>query len=122
MSGVRPPLPWRIALRARLHEPAVPDDAEGIFQLYNAIYHGEYTLPIVNLRSERQKALEDPDCYWLVNEHEGRIIGSVIFLIDRPTRNGKVFAAATLPEYRRLDLMYQTIGAGIQNSAQDRST
>ena len=28
MSGVRPPLPWRIALRARLHQPAVLDDAD----------------------------------------------------------------------------------------------
>jgi hypothetical protein len=95
------------------------DDAEGIFQLYNAIYHGEYTLPIVNLRSERQKALEDPDCYWLVNEFEGKIIGSVIFLVDRPSRNGKVFAAAVLPEYRRLDLMFKTMSIGIQKLLYD---
>ncbi|MBC7544304.1 MAG: GNAT family N-acetyltransferase [Candidatus Sericytochromatia bacterium] len=93
---------------------ATPDDAEGIYQLYRAIYHGEYTLPIVNLRAERALALADPDCYWLVNEFEGQIIGSVIFQIDRRTRNGKVSAAAVLPDYRRLDLMFHSIGAGIQ--------
>lgn len=98
---------------------ATPDDAEGIYQLYQAIYHGEYTLPIVNLRAERLKALEDPDCLWLVNECEGQIIGSVIFLIDRPTRNGKVMAAAVLPEHRRLDLMYTTIGKGVQKLLYD---
>ncbi|MBM3267812.1 MAG: hypothetical protein FJZ01_09210 [Candidatus Sericytochromatia bacterium] len=93
---------------------AVPDDAEGIFRLYQAVYEGTYTLPIINLREERRRALEDPDTWWLVDVDEGgNIVGSVIFSVDPAIRCGKVYAAVTHPDFRRGDVMYKTIRHGV---------
>ena len=100
--------------RAVTMRRATAGDAEVIFQLYQSVYDGTYTLPVVNLRDERMRALEDPDTWWLVDETaEGRIVGSVIFTVDSAIRCGKVFAAVTHPEFRRGDVMYKTIGAGV---------
>jgi hypothetical protein len=89
-------------------------DAEAVWQLYHRVYNGNYTLPIVNLRSQREAALRDPDCLWLVNETEsGQLIGSVIFLVDATQRHGKVFAAVTQRDWRRENLAYRSIKAGL---------
>jgi hypothetical protein len=88
-------------------------DAEEIWQLYHRVYQGNYTLPIVNLRSQRDEALRDPHCLWLVNEAEGQLVGSVIFLVDPKNRDAKVMAAATDTAFRREQFSYQTIKAGI---------
>lgn len=88
-------------------------DSSDIFALYDEIYQGSYTLDIVNKEDHRLRALEDPDCVWLINRCEGRVVGSVIFEIDPAQRNGKVFAAITHPDFRRHELMYQTIDQGI---------
>lgn len=90
-------------------------DAEAIWQLYNAVYQGNYTLPIVNLRSHREQALQDPGTWWLVDEdEEGRLVGSVIFQVDLRERCAKVFAAVSEPEFRRGQMMYLTLEAGIE--------
>lgn len=95
---------------------ATPADAEAIWQLYNRIYSGHYTLPIVNVRATREAALADPSCLWLVNEAaDGTLVGSVIFTVNEAERHAKVFAAVVEPEYRRDQLMYQTLHAGIQH-------
>ncbi len=93
---------------------ATSDDAEGIFRLYQAVYEGTYTLPIVNMRDERTRALGDPDTWWLVDlTPDGQVVGSVIFSVDPAIRCGKVFAAVTHPDYRRGDVMFKTIRAGV---------
>ena len=89
-------------------------DSQAIFELYDSLYQGQYTLDIVNHDDVRESALSDQDFVWLVNEFDGRIIGSVVFEVDRPHRNGKVFAAVVHPEFRRHDLMYQTISLGLE--------
>lgn len=101
--------------RQALMRRATPEDAEGIFLLYQAVYEGTYTLPIVNLREERRAALSDPGTLWLVDEIDGRIVGSVIFSVDGAIRCGKVFAAAVVPECRRGELMFETLRAGIDH-------
>lgn len=94
---------------------ATSDDAEAIWQLYHRIYGGHYTLPIVNVRAQREEALADPDCLWLVDEApDGQLVGSVIFTLNPEERTAKVFAAVVEPEYRRDHLMYLTLHAGIQ--------
>lgn len=94
---------------------ATPADAEAIWQLYNRVYNGHYTLPIVNVRAAREAALSDPDCLWLVNEAEdGTLVGSVIFTVNPEERHAKVFAAVVESAYRRDNLMYQTLYAGVQ--------
>ena len=91
------------------------EDAEEIWQLYNRVYSGQYTLPIVNIRATREEALADPNCLWLVNEAaDGTLVGSVIFTVSPDERHAKVFAAVVEREYRRDHLMYQTLEAGIR--------
>lgn len=92
---------------------ATPDDSEGIYQLYQRVYGGSYTLSVVNLVAERRAHLNDPNCWWLLNVIDDQIIGSVIFVLDNEQRVGKVFGAAVLPEFQGHHLMYYTIGAGI---------
>jgi hypothetical protein len=88
-------------------------DSQAIFDLYDSLYQGQYTLDIVNRDDVRDSALADQDHVWLVNDFEGRIIGSVVFEVDPAHRNGKVFAAVVHHEFRRHDLMYQTISLGL---------
>ena len=100
--------------RTALLRRATPDDAEEIWQLYHRVYQGNYTLPIVNLRAQRDEALRDPACLWLVVEgEEGRLVSSVIYLVDAAQRHAKVFAAATDQEWRRSGLAETIIKAGI---------
>ncbi|HEY9722703.1 MAG TPA: hypothetical protein V6D47_11860, partial [Oscillatoriaceae cyanobacterium] len=102
---------------------ATIDDAEAIWQLYHRVYNGNYTLPIVNLRGQREEALQDPNCLWLVIEGpEGGLVGSVIFLVDPIQRCGKVFAAAVDSEVRRGNLAFEMLTAGIQGLMYDSRT
>jgi len=95
--------------RARL------DDAEEIWQLYHRVYQGNYSLPIVNLRANRDEALKDPNCLWIVVEDDqGRLVSSVIYLTDPAQRHAKVFAAATDTAWRRSGFAEATIRRGTQ--------
>jgi hypothetical protein len=99
------------------------EDAEAIWQLYHRIYGGHYTLPIVNMRAQREEALSDPNCLWLVDEAEnGELVGSVIFTLNPAERTAKVFAAVVDPDYRRDTLMFQTLLAGVQRIMYDERT
>lgn len=94
---------------------ALPSDAEAIWQLYHRVYQGTYSLPIVNLRSMREAALVDPQVLWLVvDPGHGELAASVIFQVDRTQRHAKVFAAVTDGPYRRANLAYEMIRAGIE--------
>lgn len=97
---------------ARMRRATVAD-SQAIFDLYDEIYQGAYTLDVVNKPDAREAALADPNCYWLINEFQGRVVGSVIFDVDPLTRNGKVFAAIVHPDFRRHDLMYNTLSHGV---------
>ncbi|MEB3330701.1 MAG: GNAT family N-acetyltransferase [Candidatus Sericytochromatia bacterium] len=100
--------------RTAILRRATPDDAEAIWQLYHRVYHGTYSLPIVNLRPQREEALRDPSCLWVViDAGEGLLVSSVIFLVDAAERHAKVFAAATDPAWRRDGLAELSIRAGI---------
>jgi hypothetical protein len=118
MSATTPDIPVHETLacldgRTALLRRATPDDAEEIWQLYHRVYQGNYSLPIVNLRAQRDEALRDPGCLWIVVEAGGRLVSSVIFLLDAAQRHAKVFAAATDQEWRRAGLAEATIKAGI---------
>lgn len=90
------------------------EDAEGIWQLYHRVYQGTYSLPIVNLRAQRDEALRDPNCLWIVAEaDDGLLVSSVIFLVDPRERHAKVFAAATDRPWRRDGLAEAAIRLGI---------
>lgn len=102
---------------------ARPEDAEAIWQLYHRVYQGTYSLPIVNLRAMREAALVDPNVLWLVvDPGQGELAASVIFQVDRHQRHAKVFAAVTDSPYRRANLAYQLIRAGIERLVIEEAT
>lgn len=101
--------------REVLMRRATPADSQAIFALYDDVYQGAYTLDVVNRDEDRERALLDPNCYWLINILEGRVVGSVIFDVDPAQRNGKVYAAVVHPDVRRHELMYVTIQSGINS-------
>lgn len=92
---------------------ATVEDSQAIFDLYDDVYQGAYTLDIVNKDEHRNRALSDPNCYWLINLCDGKVIGSAIFEVEGSHRAGKVFAAVVHPDYRRHELMYVTLSQGI---------
>lgn len=94
---------------------ATVEDSQAIYDLYDEVYQGAYTLDIVNKDEHRDRALSDPNCYWLINLCEGQVVGSVIFEVDDVHRAGKVFAAVVHPDFRRHELMYLTISQGIDS-------
>lgn len=101
--------------RTALLRRATLDDAEEIWQLYHRVYQGNYSLPIVNLRAQRDHALRDPGCLWIVVEDDGgKLVSSVIFLLDAEQRHAKVFAAATDVAWRRTGFAEATIRRGIE--------
>ena len=67
----------------------------------------------MNLRAQREAALNNPDCLWLVVEAEGELVSSVIFLVEPAARHAKVFAAATDTTWRRAGLAEASIRVGI---------
>lgn len=101
---------------------AGPEDSDAIWALYNQIYQGTYTLEVVNKADERQAALADPNHYWLVMDTGRELVGSAIFWVDPPQRNGKVFAGVTREDYRGQDLMTYLMGMGIQKLLNDDRT
>ncbi|MEB3220896.1 MAG: GNAT family N-acetyltransferase [Candidatus Sericytochromatia bacterium] len=110
---IHEPLTCRDGRQATLRR-ATPDDAEAIWQLYHRVYQGTYSMPIVNLRPQREEALRDPSCLWIVvDAGDGVLVSSVIFLLDAQERHAKVFAAATDPTWRRDGLAELSIRTGI---------
>ena len=66
--------------RTALLRRATTADAEEIWQLYHRVYQGNYSLPIVNLRADRDAALRDPACLWLVVEGpDGQLVMPKLF-------------------------------------------
>jgi len=98
---------------------AGPEDSDAIYALYYRVYQGTYTLNIVNKPEARRAALADPNHYWLVIDDGTDIVGSAIFEVDPPQRNGKTFAAVVREDYRRADLMTQLLKMGIQKLLYD---
>lgn len=92
---------------------ATPEDGPAIFALYDDVYQGAYTLDIVNKEETRQEALANPNCYWLINECQGRIVGSIIFDVDPEHRNGKVYALVIHPDFRRHELAFMSLSHGV---------
>jgi hypothetical protein len=93
---------------------ATEEDMNDIKSLYYMVYGGKYTLPEVNDTDKMKWAINDPNYLWLLNEHDGSIIGSVLFVVDPVHLMGKTFAGVVHPNFRGNKIMVKTIARGIQ--------
>jgi RimJ/RimL family protein N-acetyltransferase len=101
--------------------PARPKDRDGIRALYDDIYGPDYPLALIRDPKVTLATIKDPDHFWLVLEHNKRLVGSVLFAIDNTDRIGKVYGAVVRPELRGHDLMQHAIAAGLEELlAEDR--
>ncbi|MDQ7822823.1 MAG: hypothetical protein RDV48_08530 [Candidatus Eremiobacteraeota bacterium] len=97
------------------------DDMERIKSLYELVYGGTYTLPEVNDAAKMKWALNDPNYLWLLNEHEGGLVGSVIFVVDPANLIGKTFAGVVVPSFRGNKMMVKSIKRGIHYLTEEKN-
>ncbi|MEY4630680.1 MAG: hypothetical protein RIQ81_800 [Pseudomonadota bacterium] len=94
---------------------ATPDDANAIAMLYQVIYGGHYTNPLMRDTALLQEFLANPSNVWVVAEVTGAqgnvsrgwkssaggaIVGSVVYETDASHRLARAFGAAVFPEFR----------------------
>ncbi len=82
------------------------EDARRIQVLYAEVYGHNYPMSLVSDRAKMNNAITSDSYYWLVGEHNGRIIASQILQIDAANRMAKALGAVVSREYRRLNLNY----------------
>ncbi|MDD2772111.1 MAG: GNAT family N-acetyltransferase [Elusimicrobiales bacterium] len=80
------------------------EDARRIQVLYSEIYGPTYPIPVISDREKMKKALASDDYFWLVGEHNGRIIGSLIYQLDKKNRIAKALGAVVSRDYRKHNL------------------
>jgi len=95
-----------------VREP-VEADMPGIRRLYDIVYGGSYTLPEISDADKMKWVIHDSNYLWLVDEVEGRIVGSVMFIKDDALRIAKTMAGVVLPEYRGCKLLTKTLRRGM---------
>jgi len=83
---------------------ARPEDARRIQVLYGEVYGANYSMPLIYDRERVKAAIENDNFFWLVGEHNGRIIGSLLYQIDRPQRMAKALGAVVSRDYRKHNL------------------
>ncbi|MBI4864591.1 MAG: hypothetical protein HY815_30705 [Candidatus Riflebacteria bacterium] len=89
-------------------------DVRAIRTLYDDIYGGDYPLPIIRDPTQTLATIKDRKHFWLVVEHERRLVASVIFAIDSTDLIGRVSGAVVRPEFRGHDLTHQAIRLGLE--------
>ena len=83
---------------------AKADDARRIQVLYTEIYGANYPIQIVFDAALMRKAIESSHYFWLVGEHNGRIIASLIYEISAEQRLAKALGAVVSRDYRKHNL------------------
>lgn len=106
MSGSAVPTDIRLATHA---------DAMGITLLYQQVYQGNYSNPLMRDSSILSRYLRDPANVWVVGVAEGRIIGSVVYETDDAHRLSRVFGGAVLPEFRGASVLERAMVLGFDH-------
>jgi len=96
-------VPGKDGRTIKIRPPRI-EDARRIQVLYSEIYGSNYPMPIIYDRDRLLATIASPDFFWLVGEDNGRIIGSIMYEIDRPQHMGKALGAVVSREYRQLNL------------------
>lgn len=105
-------LPDPILRRAR------PEDASFIVDLYQRVYQGSYSDPMMANSFDLRGALGKSGYHWMVAEAPGvahsQIVGSVVYRYDPQNALAKVFAAVVDPAYRGHALTEKLMTLGYQ--------
>ena len=80
------------------------EDARRIQVLYSEIYGANYSTSLIFDREEMRKAIQSDEYFWLVGDHNDRVIGSLLYAIDRKQRTSKALGAVVSREYRKHNL------------------
>lgn len=90
-------------------------DVFQILELYLSIYAGNYTNQMMTQPALLRDSLLDPNIFWMVAETQGegaRVVGSVVYQIDRKNALAKVFGAVVEPGFRGQHLTETMMKAG----------
>ena len=99
---------------APLMRRAAPRDATQIFELYQRLYGGKYTDPILADIGRLRATLREPDYFWMIADVQGSVVGSVIYRFDRASCLAKVYGAVVDPDYRGHNLAENLMTVGYQ--------
>lgn len=81
-------------------------DMRRIQMLYSEVYGASYPIPMIMDREQMRHAIESDDCYWMVADCQGRIVGSLVYELDLNYRYSKALGAVVSQEFRKHDLAY----------------
>lgn len=97
--------------------PARAGDALAIRWLYHCVYGGNYPFSLVYNTEECAKAIASDRYLWLLLRAQDKVAGSVIFIVDRSLKLGKVFGGVVAEEFRGFDLMEKMMAFGLERLA-----
>ena len=81
-------------------------DMRRIQVMYAEVYGANYSIPLITDKDKMREAIESDLYYWLVAESNGRIIASLIYVVNERRRISKALGAVVSKEYRKHDLAY----------------
>ncbi|MFA6584150.1 MAG: GNAT family N-acetyltransferase [Elusimicrobiaceae bacterium] len=79
-------------------------DARRIQVLYAEEYGNKYPIPTIYDREKTRQAILDKNIFWLVGEHDGKIIASLFFALDPKQKIAKAGGAVVSQLYRKHNL------------------
>lgn len=82
------------------------EDARRIQMLYAEVYGANYSMSLVSDRAKMNRCIASDNYFWLVAEHNSRIIASQIMELDPANRMGKALGAVVSREYRKHNLIF----------------
>ncbi|MFA5139075.1 MAG: GNAT family N-acetyltransferase [Elusimicrobiota bacterium] len=80
---------------------AQPGDMRRIQVLYAQVYGPNYPIPVIQDPVRTRRAIESDRYLWLVADHGGRIVASLVYVFDPQHRIAKAFGAVVSKEYRK---------------------
>lgn len=101
---------------------ALPSDALEISILYQKVYKGQYTLPLMRDVNLLKAFLSAPSTVWVVAEKNRELVCSVIYEIDPQNRLAKTFGGAVAPEHRGAALLEKAMTFGFEALTRSNQT
>lgn len=100
---------------------AVEADMNDLKRLYFEVYGGKYTLPEVTDRDKMKWVLNDPNYLWLLACDGARLVGAVIFIVNRKQRVGKSLAGVVIPSFEGKHVMLTLMSRGLHYIMEEKN-